>query len=211
VCAVDVADVDTALEHLGCRAEVLTLDPKRLDEVLASIELVGARAGRTAEAARVVAGLRERLARVAAAVASRPRPRTFVLEWTDPPYNAGHWIPDMVAAAGGEPVLARPGEYSVPLDWATVVGAEPEVVVLAPCGYSLDGTRDLAVHDERLRAELAQTPAGSGQVWAVDASSYSVRPGPRLVDGVEVLAGILHPEAWDAPAPERAELVTLHA
>jgi iron complex transport system substrate-binding protein len=142
-------------------------------------------------------------------VASRPRPRTFVLEWTDPPYNAGHWIPDMVAAAGGEPVLARPGEYSVPLDWETIRAAEPEVVVLAPCGYSLDGTRDLAAADDRLRKELARTPAGGGRVWAVDASSYFVRPGPRLVDGVEVLAGILHPGAWEPPPGDRAEVVAL--
>ena len=209
VCAIDVADVDTALQHLGCRADVLTLDPKRLDDVLASIELVGGSTGRADEAGRVVAALRDRLARVAAAVASRPRPRTFVLEWTDPPYNAGHWIPDMVAAAGGDPILARPGEYSVPLDWAAIRAAEPEVVVLAPCGYSLDGTRDLAAADERLRAELAATPAGSGRVWAVDASSYFVRPGPRLVDGVEVLAGILHPEVADPPPADRAEVVAL--
>jgi iron complex transport system substrate-binding protein len=209
VCAVDVADVDAALVHLGCRADVLTLDPRRLDEVLASIELVGARTGRADEAARVVAGLRDRLARVAAAVADRPRPRTFVLEWTDPPYDAGHWIPDLVDAAGGEPVLARPGEYSVPLDWASVVAAEPAVVVLAPCGYSLAGTRALAAADARLREELARTSAGAGRVWAVDASSYFVRPGPRLVDGVELLAGILHPEAWDRPARDRAEVVDL--
>jgi iron complex transport system substrate-binding protein len=209
VCAIDVADVDAALQHLGCHAEVLTLDPKRLDEVLTSIELVGERTGRTREAESVVAGLRDRLRRVADAVASGPRPPTFVLEWTDPPYNAGHWIPDMVAAAGGEPVLARPGEYSVPLEWPAVVGAEPEVVVLAPCGYSLDGTRALAEADARLREELARTPAGSGRVWAVDASAYFVRPGPRLVEGVEVLAGILHPEVWDPPARDRAEVVAL--
>jgi iron complex transport system substrate-binding protein len=209
VCAIDVADVSTALAHLGCRADVLTLDPTRLDDVLASILVVGDHTGRTGAAERVVAGLRERLGSVEAAVASRPRPRTFVLEWTDPPYNAGHWIPDLVAAAGGEPVLARPGEYSVPLDWATIVAAAPEVVVLAPCGYSLDGTRSLAVADERLRKELAPTPAGAGRVWAVDASSYFVRPGPRLVDGVEVLAGILHPEVWDPPAGDRAEVVAL--
>ena len=209
VCAIDVTDVDTALEHLGCHADVLTLDPKRLDDVLASIELVGARTGRAGEAERVVAGLRDRLARVAAAVVSRPRPRTLVLEWTDPPYNAGHWIPDLVAAAGGEAVLARPGEYSVPLDWPTIVAAEPAVVVLAPCGYSLDRTRDLAAADERLRKELGHTPAGAGRVWAVDASSYFVRPGPRLVDGVEALAGILHPEVWGPPAGDRAEVVAL--
>ena len=207
VCAIDVSDVNEALAHLGCRARVLTLDPRRLEDVLGSIEAVGAGTGRNADARALVAALRDRLARVAAAVASRPRPRTFVLEWTDPPYNAGHWIPDMVVAGGGEPVLARPGEYSVPLDWPTIVDAQPDVVVIAPCGYGLDETRAVAAADRRLRDELARTPAGSGRVWAVDASSYFVRPGPRLVDGVEILAGILHPDAWPPPPADRAEVV----
>jgi iron complex transport system substrate-binding protein len=208
VCAVDVSEVSDALDHLGCRAEVLTLDPKRLDEVLASIETVGGAADATGEADQVVAGLRDRLAAVEAAVAGRPRPRTFVLEWTDPPYNAGHWIPDMVQAAGGEPVLTRAGEYSVPVSWADVVGASPETVIVAPCGYTLAGSLDLAVGDERLRRELARTPAAD-RVWAVDASAYFVRPGPRLVDGVEILAGILHPDAWPAPPAAAASRVSL--
>jgi iron complex transport system substrate-binding protein len=207
VCAIDVADVTEALDHLGCRARVVTLDPKRLEDVLGSIETVGACTGRGADASSLVAALRGRLARVASAVESRPRPRTFVLEWTDPPYNAGHWIPDMVVAGGGEPVGARPGEYSVPLDWPAIVAAEPDVVVIAPCGYGLDETRGLAAADRRLRDELARTPAAAGRVWAVDASSYFVRPGPRLVDGVEILAGILHPDAWPPPAADRAAIV----
>ena len=211
VCAIDVADVSDALEHLGCRAEVVTLDPKRLDDVLASIEVVGDATGRGAEAHGVVAVIRDRLGRVADAVASRERPRTFVLEWTDPPYNAGHWIPDMVTVAGGAPVLARPGEYSVPLEWAAIVDAAPEVVVVSPCGYQLDATMSLARDDARLRDEVARTPAAPDRLWAVDASSYFVRPGPRLVDGVEILAGIFHPEAWPAPAGSRAATVPLGA
>jgi iron complex transport system substrate-binding protein len=133
-----------------------------------------------------------------------------VLEWTDPPYNAGHWIPDMVQAAGGEPVLTRAGEYSVPVSWAAVAAATPDVVVVAPCGYALAASLDLVRHDARLRAELAATPA-AGQVWAVDASAYFVRPGPRLVDGIEILAGMLHPDAWSAPPAEAAVRVALRA
>jgi len=208
VCAVDVSEVADALDHLGCGAAVLTLDPKRLDEVLASIETVGDAAGVGAEAARVVAGLRDRLATVRAAVAGRPRPRTFVLEWTDPPYNGGHWIPDLVEAAGGDPVLTRAGEYSVAVSWDEITAAAPDVVIVAPCGYTLPGSLDLARHDERLRAELAGTPAAH-QVWAVDASAYFVRPGPRLVDGIEILAGILHPDAWPPPSPDAAARVGL--
>ncbi len=208
VCAVDVSEVSDALDHLGCRAEVLTLDPKRLDEVLASIATVGDAADAPGEASRVVAALRDRLAAVQSAVANQPRPRTFVLEWTDPPYNAGHWIPDMIQAAGGEPVLTRAGEYSVPVEWSELADAAPEVVVVAPCGYSLAGSLDLATTDARLRAELAATPAAD-RVWAVDASAYFVRPGPRLVDGVEILAGILHPGAWPAPPDDAARRVDL--
>ena len=199
VCAVDVAEVSDALEHLGCHAEVVTLDPKRLEEVLASIELVGDVTGARDTAHAVVAGLRERIERVRTAVAGQPRPRTFVLEWTDPPYNAGHWVPDLVTAAGGDPVLARAGEYSIPVSWPDIVAAAPEVVVVAPCGYLLPGSRDLVRQDATLREQLRRTPAAD-QVWAVDASSYFVRPGPRLVDGIEILAGILHPHVWAAPS-----------
>ncbi len=205
VCAIDVAEVSDALTHLGCRAEVLTLDPKRLDEVLDSIVTVGDATDRAQQAERVVRGLRDRLDHVAKTVAQAPRPRTFVLEWTDPPYNAGHWIPDMVDTAGGEPVLARPGEYSVPLTWPDIVAMAPEVVVIAPCGYGLDGSRALAAEDLDLQRHLTTTPAAGGGVWAVDASSYFVRPGPRLVDGVEILAGILHPDAWPLPGGDVAE------
>jgi iron complex transport system substrate-binding protein len=204
VCAVDVSEVTDALDHLGCRAQVLTLDPQTLDEVLTDIQTVADVTGRPERGRDCIAALRQRLARVAAAVDGRPRPRVFVLEWTDPPFNAGHWLPDMVRAAGGEPVLARAGVYSEAVTWPAIVAAAPDVVVVAPCGYGLPGTVDLLA-DPALRAELAATPAGTtGQVWAVDASSYFVRPGPRLVDGVEILAGILHPDGWPPPASDVA-------
>lgn len=204
VCAVDVSEVTDALDHLGCEARVLTLDPQTLDEVLGDIETVADATGRSEQGRECVAGLRDRLARVAAAVDGRPQPRVFTLEWTDPPFNAGHWLPDMVAAAGGVPVLACAGEYSVPVTWPAIVDAAPDVIVAAPCGYGLPGTLEL-LDDLALRAELAATPAGAaGHVWAVDASSYFVRPGPRLVDGVEILAGILHPDVWPVPADDTA-------
>ncbi len=203
VCAVDVSEVSDALNHLGCRGDVMTLDPKRLDDVLHSIEDVGAATGTTAQADRVVGALRDRLAVVGDAVRGEPRPRTFVLEWTDPPYNAGHWIPDMVTAAGGDPILAHPGEYSTPMTWDRLVETEPEVVVVAPCGYQLSGTTELIRDDAGLRAQLACSSAAD-RVWAVDASSYFVRPGPRLVDGIEILAGILHPDVCAPPGADSA-------
>jgi iron complex transport system substrate-binding protein len=204
VCAVDVSEVTDALEHLGCHAQVVTLDPQTLDEVLTDIQTVAEVTGRPARGRDCVAALRDRLARVASAVDGLPRPRVFVLEWTDPPFNAGHWVPDMVSAAGGAPVLARAGAYSEPVTWPAILAAAPDVVVVAPCGYGLSGALEL-LDEPGLRAKLTATPAGTaGQVWAVDASSYFVRPGPRLVDGVEILAGILHPGAWAAPAADVA-------
>lgn len=194
VCAVDIKEVGEALEHLGCRAEVLTLDPMTLDEVLASVELVGRHTGHEREASRLAAGLRRRLDRLAATVAGRERPRVAVLEWTDPPFASGHWIPDMVSAAGGHSVLGGAGRRSDQVTWQDVAVASPDVIVVAPCGYRLDGSRELAA----ALVESGCLPAGV-PVWAVDADAAFVRPGPRLVDGVEALAAIVHPGALEPP------------
>jgi iron complex transport system substrate-binding protein len=188
VCAVDVSVVDDALAHLGCTAEVLTIDPHTLDEVLDSIGALGRAAGRVAEAEALVAAQRERLDAVAARVAGRGRPRVMFLEWTDPPFAPGHWIPEMVRLAGGEPVLGRPGEKSVRVTWDDVRATDPEVFVVAPCGFDRDGCRALA--DELVAAD--RLPRGV-PVHAVDANASWARPGTRLVDGVEELAALLHP------------------
>jgi iron complex transport system substrate-binding protein len=191
VCALPSGHVEDALEHLGCRADVLSLDPHTLDEVLGTIVAVGERAGVPERAADLVAALRGRLAAVAAAVtadpAGRARPRVLVVEWVDPPFTAGHWVPGLVEAAGGEPVAARPGARSVEAAWPDLVAAGPDVVVVAPCGYHLDGAAEQA-------GPVARRFPGA-QVWAIDADGIVVRPGPRLVDGVEALAAILHPGA----------------
>src|SRR6185312_6907302 len=125
-------------------ADVLSLDPYSLEEVLGTILAVGERAGVPGRALALVTGLRQRLAMVAVAVTGRPRPRVAVLEWTDPPFSAGHWIPDLVTAAGGEPVAARPGAPSVPVSWADIAAAAPELIVVAPCGYHLSGAIEQA-------------------------------------------------------------------
>jgi iron complex transport system substrate-binding protein len=194
VCAVDVADVDAALDHLGCRAEVVTVDPMRLDEVLESITRLGRVTGREERADELVADLRRRLARIEAAVDGRPRPRMAVLEWTDPLFSAGHWVPDLVVAAGALPVLGEGGGRSVQLAADAVLEASPELVVVAPCGYRLDGAVELAT---TLHASGALPR--SAEIWAVDADAMFVRPGPRLVDGVATLAAIAHPGAWELP------------
>ena len=188
VCAVDVTAVDDALAHLGCRATVLTVDPHTLDEVLESVVAVGRATGHERAALTLVGSLRDRLDAVRSRVRGRPRPRVVVLEWSDPPYAPGHWIPEMVEAAGGEPVLGAAGEKSVRVTWDAVHAAAPDVVVVAPCGFDRAGAQEQA---DGLVAAGA-LPAGA-VVHAVDANGQWARPGPRLVDGVEELAALLHP------------------
>jgi iron complex transport system substrate-binding protein len=200
VCALPSGQVEDALGYLGCRADVLSLDPHSLGEVLDSILAVGERTGVPERATRLVGELRARLARVAAAVAGRGRPKAAVIEWVDPPFTAGHWIPDLVSAAGGEPVAARPGAPSVPVSWAEVSAAAPELMIVAPCGYHLAGAVE--------QAEAAARALPGVPVWAIDADGIVVRPGPRLIDGIEALASILHPDAVPAAPPAAVQRVT---
>lgn len=200
VCALPSGHVTQALDYLGCSADVLSLDPYTLDEVLDTILAVGERTGVADRAKRVVAGLRGRLAQVAALVEGRQRRRVAIVEWVDPPFAAGHWIPDLVTAAGGEPVAARPGQRSVPITWTEIAAADPDLVIVAPCGYHLAGAVSQAA---ALIAELPGVP-----VWAIDADSLVVRPGPRLVDGVAAIAAIVHPDAVPVPPEGQIALVS---
>lgn len=189
VCALDVDTVSEAMAHLGCTADVLTIDPHTLDEVLASVVTLGAATGRERAAAELVASLRGRLDAVARDVAARlaeGRPRVAVLEWTDPLYAPGHWIPEMVELAGGVNVLGTAGARSVRTTVEALHAARPDVVVVAPCGFDRAGAQAQA--DALLAAGLL--PDGV-RVHAVDADGMWARPGPRLVDGVEELASVL--------------------
>jgi iron complex transport system substrate-binding protein len=188
VCAVDVSVVDDALAHLGCTADVLTIDPHTLDEVLDSILELGRVTGHLDAATALVDAQRARLAAVTARVAGRDRPRVMLLEWTDPPYAPGHWVPEMIETAGGVPLLGKPGAKSERVLWETVHEAAPDVVVVAPCGYDLAGATALA----RELVASGVLPPGV-PVHPVDANASWARPGTRLVDGVEELAEILHP------------------
>ena len=203
VCALPSGQVEDALGYLGCQADVLSLDPHSLGEVLDSILAVGQRTGVPERATRLVGELRARLARTVAAVTGRPRPKAAVIEWVDPPFTAGHWIPDLVSAAGGEPVAARPGAPSVPVSWADIAAAAPELVIVAPCGYHLPGAVE--------QAETAARALPGVPVWAIDADGIVVRPGPRLIDGVEALAAILHPDAVPAAPPAAVQRVAAPA
>ncbi|MEU1969239.1 ABC transporter substrate-binding protein [Micromonospora sediminicola] len=199
VCALPSGTVADAVEHLGCRADVLSLDPYTLDDVLDSIHAVGTAARVPDRAEALVDGLRARLAAIRAAVAGRPRRRVAVVEWVDPPFGAGHWIPDLVDVAGGEPVATHPGARSAPTTWADLRAARPEVVLVAPCGFHLDGAADQAA------SVAGHFP--DAEVWALDADALIVRAGPRLVDGAEAIAAILHPDAVPAARPDAARRI----
>lgn len=186
VCAVDVSVVDDALKHLGCSAEVVTLDPHSLEEVLATIRRLGDVTGHTVDAESLILDQRMRMLGVMRSVALRRRPRVAVLEWTDPPFAPGHWIPEMVELAGGECVLGTAGEKSVRITWDDVRAATPDVVIVAPCGYDLAGAQTLA------DAVVASGEVRGIPTHAVDANASWARPGPRLIDGIEDLAAILH-------------------
>jgi iron complex transport system substrate-binding protein len=196
VCAVPAGDVEAALGVIGCQAAVVSLDPSTLDDVIACVGIVGDATGTAPRAHALMRQLRDRVAAVRRATRGRGRPRTFALEWSDPPFSAGHWVAEMIDAAGGEALLTEPGERSRRLDWAEVAGAAPEAVVFMPCGYGLDA----AVFEAR---SLLDVPALAGvhRMVAVDADGYFSRPGPRLVDGIEALAHALHPDAVPAPPP----------
>ena len=195
VCALPAGTVDDALRAIGCAAEVVSIDPHSVDDVLAAITEVGRLGGARPAADALVAALRQRLDRVARAVAGRARPRVVVLEWTDPPFLAGHWVPELVRRAGGEPVGGVDVSRSVTATWDGIVSLVPDVVVVAPCGFGLD---DALVQAAAVRRLLPGVP-----VVAIDSAGYVVRAGPRLVDGVEALAWVLHPGVVSRPPPGR--------
>lgn len=201
VCAVPSGQVEDALDELGCKAEVISLDPNTIDQILENIVQVG-RSTRTEELARSLAyGLSERIEAVRRTAAGLPSIRTFCLEWSDPPFAAGHWIPGMTEIAGGAHLLtgSDPPAPSRKVTWREVADAGPEVIVFMPCGYYLE---EAEAEAEKLYdvPDFAETPAARlGNVFAVDASSYFSRPGPRIVDGLEILAWAIHPEAFPEP------------
>ncbi len=199
VCAVSEGQVHRVVHEEQLGARVLTLTPLDLAGVARSIEEVGEATGRPAEGARLAADLRERTSPPPALPSTRPR--VLALEWFDPPFTAGHWVPEQILAAGGEDVLARPGQKSERVTWETVAASAPEVALLLPCGLSLD---EVVREAEGLaqREEWRALPAvRNGAVWALDANAWFSRPGPRLLDGIEALRAILADPTGDHPVP----------
>jgi iron complex transport system substrate-binding protein len=200
VCAVSYEDVTAIAHKLPGSPRVLALDPHTLEETHADVRVLAAATGREAAGERLLADANVRLQRVAAAVEGRPRPRVLALEWLDPFYVAGHWTPEMIALAGGEDIMGRAREPSrtvstVELERVSLASGAPDVAIVMPCGY--DAPR-AAAQAHAYAASLARI--GARRIVAVNASAYFSRPGPRLTDGVELLAEILHPGALPTPA-----------
>jgi iron complex transport system substrate-binding protein len=194
VCAVSYDDVRAVAARLPSRPRVISLDPTTLGEVLDDLVVLAAAAGARRHGEELREALRARLEAVREAVRGLERPPVAALEWLDPPYAAGHWVPEMIALAGGASAIGEQGRDSRVVGWAEVRGARPDVVVAMPCGLYADEAADQAL---ARRDELAGL--GAARIVAVDAASTFSRPGPRLADGVELLAHILHPDRVDPP------------
>ncbi len=194
VCAVSYDDVRAVAGRLASRPDVISLDPKRLDEVLDDLVRLADGCGERDRGLELRDRLVARLERLRRAVQGRSRPRVVALEWLDPPYAAGHWVPDMIEAAGGASAIGEAGRDSRAVSWDELAAAKPDVTVVMPCGLHVDEAAEQALRYGDRIDEL-----GAGRAIAVDAAGSFSRPGPRLVDGAELLGHLLHPDRVGAP------------
>lgn len=192
VCAVSYEKVSRTVRLLDADTRVLSLEPRTLDDVLDCLVTVGDLLGVRERAERRRAELSIRLEHIRASVAGRARPRVVAIEWLDPLWPAGHWVPEQITSAGGEPLLAAPGEHTKAMTWDAVRAARPDVVLVLPCGFPPDRTLSEAHLLTRLPGWSDLPAVRAGQVWVLDGPSYFNRPGPRVVRGAEVLAHVLH-------------------
>jgi iron complex transport system substrate-binding protein len=211
VCALDYNEVIEASRSLAREPKIVALAPSNLSDMLGDIEVVGDAAGRKREAEAVVTNLKQRIERVRERAArSDTRPRVAIIEWLDPIYNAGHWVPEMVALAGGIDSLGKKGEASKKIEWEAVQAFAPEVVVLMPCGFDVQRNLKEASLLSLLDGWSKLPAVKNDRVYAVNGSAYFNRSGPRLIDGLEILAQIIHPEIfpWQTP-PEAAQRISM--
>jgi iron complex transport system substrate-binding protein len=200
VCAVSYPIVERAVRRMNGATQLVSLEPESLDDVFQTIATVGDLVDRVPRAQAVITELRRRVAGVRAAVEGRPRRRVLCIEWVEPLFGSGHWTPELVRLAGGEECLGRAGRRAEPVTPDVVANLHPEVVVVMPCGFGMERTFD-EVRRSTLLRELG------GELWAVDGNAYFSRPGPRLVDSLEIMAAILHPEVMAKPSLEAARRV----
>ena len=203
VCAVSARDVAAAACGLSTVADIVNLEPMCLDDVFATIRAVGEAAAAGEQADALIAGLMQRRDEVIARTTDVPsanRPRVVMLEWVDPPFNAGHWTPELVDHAGGRDLLGQPGQASRTISWRAVQEADPDVLIIACCGFGIERTLvDVRALQTATRwSELSAVQ--QGRVWVIDGNHYFNRPGPRLIDSLEILAHLLHPEQHPVPA-----------
>jgi iron complex transport system substrate-binding protein len=191
VCAFSYEDVRAVADEIESRPSVISLDPHTIGEVLGDARTLAQVTDAKDAAVELVRDAAARIDRIRLAVRDARRPRVAALEWLDPPFAAGHWMPQLIEYAGGEDVLGFAGQHSERTTWETVAASQPDVVIVMPCGYDAEiAHREAEMHREQM------LEVGAGEVVAVDAGAYFSRPGPRIVDGLEILAGILHPELF---------------
>ncbi|TME88365.1 MAG: cobalamin-binding protein [Chloroflexi bacterium] len=200
LCAVCAVTLDQVPRSLPREPRIVPLEAATLEGMYDDIARVGNALGRARQAQRLIASLRERVDAVREAVVGRARPRVACIEWVDPPFNGGHWVPEQVALAGGVDVLGEPGARSRELGWDEVRAARPDIVVVMPCGWDA----------RRAEQEACAIPDLRARVVAVDGNAYFSRPGPRLIDGIELLGSLLHPEAVAAPLGAAVIAVRAH-
>jgi iron complex transport system substrate-binding protein len=210
VCAIDYNEVVAASETLAKKPKIVSLTPNCLTDVLDDVARVGEATGQRHIAERVVEELEQRISSVREqAATSSARPRVACLEWFDPIYLAGHWVPEMIEIAGAEDVLGRRGEPSEKVEWQSIRESTPEIIVLMPCGFDVPRTLREAGVLERLEGWHDLPAVKAGKVFAVNGHAFFSRPGPRLVDGLEILAHIIHPQIFPTqPPPDVLQRIT---
>lgn len=193
VCAVPTPGVREEVTARGLEARVESLDAHTIDEILETIRQVGDAAGAHDAASSLVHALAARLGAVRRAIAGRPRPRVLALEWLDPPFTPGHWVPEQIERAGGLNLIGEAGGHSKQVDWADLQGLDPDVLVIMPCGYGLEASRKDADRAAQHLQRVAPRAIERGRAFVVDGSSYFNRSGPRVVDGIEILTALFQP------------------
>lgn len=205
VCAVSYKIVQKAAKIYVADAKVVSLEPNTIEDIFENIKTVGELCGVSERAGIIVADLQERLDKIRAKTEmSKKRPRVFMLEWLEPPFAPGHWVPEQVEIAGGECLMGKAGEKSMTTSYEKIVESAPDILVLIPCGYyAEDILRQLP--NTIFPESFAEIPAvKNGEIWALDATSYFSRPAPRVVEGAKILSKIVHPEIFGAPSEDEA-------